>query len=91
MANGRIELALADVAGERLALVFGFGDAARKEIDAERADAVVETRVATLERIARGELGPEEALADGDVRVRGNRFLAMQLALAVAPFYPAKR
>lgn len=91
MASGRIELALADVDGERLAIVFGFGDAARKGIDPDDADVVVETRLATLERVLRGELGPEEALADGDVKVRGNRFLAMQLALAVAPFYPAKR
>lgn len=91
MASGRIELALADVDGERLAIVFGFGDATRKDIDPDDADVVVETRMATLERVLRGELGPEDALADGDVKVRGNRFLAMQLALAVAPFYPAKR
>jgi putative sterol carrier protein len=91
MANGRIELALADVDGERLAIVFGFGDAARKAIDPDDADVVVETRLGTLERVLAGELGPEEALADGDVKVRGNRFLALQLALAVAPFYPPKK
>jgi putative sterol carrier protein len=91
MASGRIELALADVDGERLAIVFGFGHAARKAIDPDDADVVVETRMSTLERVLAGELGPEDALADGDVKVRGNRFLAMQLALAVAPFYPAKR
>jgi hypothetical protein len=38
-----------------------------------------------------GTLAPEEALADGDVQVRGNRMLALQLALAVAPFYPKTR
>jgi putative sterol carrier protein len=91
MASGRIELALEDDDGERLAVAFGFGDAARKPIDPEDADVVIETRMATVERVLRGELGPEEALADGDVTVRGNRFLALQLALAVAPFYPAKR
>jgi putative sterol carrier protein len=91
MASGRIELAVSDDDGERMAIVFGFGDAARKPIDPDDADVVVETRLATLERVFRGELGPEEALADGDVKVRGNRFLAMQLALAVAPFYPAKK
>jgi putative sterol carrier protein len=91
MASGRIELAVSDVEGERMAIVFGFGDAARKDIDPEDADVVVETRLTTIERVLGGELGPEEALADGDVKVRGNRFLAMQLALAVAPFYPAKR
>jgi hypothetical protein len=91
MASGRIELALLDVDGERLAVAFGFGDAARKPIDPDDANVVVEARLNTMERVLRGELGPEEALADGDVKVRGNRFLAMQLALAVAPFYPAKR
>jgi putative sterol carrier protein len=91
MASGRIELAVEDEDGERLAIAFGFGSAAHKGIDPEDADVVVETRLVTLERVMRGELGPEDALADGDVKVRGNRFLAMQLALAVAPFYPARR
>jgi len=91
MASGRIELVLLDVDGERLATTLGFGDAARKPIDPDDANVVVEARLQTVERVLRGELGPEEALADGDVKVRGNRFLAMQLALAVAPFYPATR
>jgi hypothetical protein len=38
-----------------------------------------------------GTLPPEDALAGGAVQVRGNRFLAMQLALAHAPFYPVAR
>lgn len=91
MAHGRIELALRDVGGERLAIVFGFGSAARKRIDPDDADVVVEAGLGTLERMLAGTLAPEEALADGDVAVRGNRMLALQLALAVAPFYPQKR
>jgi hypothetical protein len=91
MAHGRIELALRDVAGERLAIVLGFGNAARKRIDPDDADVVVEADLGTLERVLAGTLAPEEALADGDVAVRGNRMLALQLALAVAPFYPQKR
>ena len=89
MASGRIELALTDVDGERLAIVLGFGDATRRRIDPEDADVVVEAEMMTLQRILDGRLLPEDALGDGDVKVRGNRFLAMQLALAVAPFYPA--
>jgi putative sterol carrier protein len=89
MASGRIELAALDDDGERIAMVFGFGSATRRAIDPEDADVVVEARLSTIERVLAGELGPEDALADGDVTVRGNRFLAMQLALAVAPFYPA--
>jgi hypothetical protein len=90
MASGRIELAARDTDGTRLALVFGFGDAARRGIDPEDPDVVVEADMAVIERVLAGTLGPEEALADGGVRLRGNRFLAMQLALAVAPFYPAR-
>jgi hypothetical protein len=91
MASGRIELAARDDDGERIAIVFGFGAAARKPIDPEDADVVVEAQLSTIERVLGGELGPEDALADGDVKIRGNRFLAMQLALAVAPFYPSRR
>jgi hypothetical protein len=91
MAHGRIELVLRDVGGERLAIVLGFGSAARKPIDPDDADVVVEAGLATVERILAGTLPPEEALADGDVAVHGNRMLALQLALAVAPFYPQKR
>jgi hypothetical protein len=90
MASGRIELALVDERGERHGIVFGFGAAAKKEMDPEEAETVIEADLATIERVLRGELGPEDALADGNVRVKGNRFLAMQLALAVAPFYPGK-
>lgn len=90
MASGRIELALVDERGERHGVVFGFGAAAKKKMDPEDADTVIEADLATVERVVRGELGPEEALADGNVRLKGNRLLAMQLALAVAPFYPAR-
>jgi putative sterol carrier protein len=60
-------------------------------MDPDDADVTVEARFATIERVLCGELAPEDALADGEVTVRGNRLLAMQLALAVAPFYPARR
>jgi putative sterol carrier protein len=91
MASGRVELATTDESGDRMAIVFGFGAATRREIDPDDADVVIETQLATIDRVLRGELAPEDALADGGVTVRGNRLLAMQLALAVAPFYPAKR
>jgi hypothetical protein len=90
MANGRMELAVIEE-GERLAIVLGFGSATRRRIDPEDADVVIETGIGTLERVLAGALAPEDALVDGDVQVRGNRLLALQLALAVAPFYPAKR
>ncbi len=91
MAHGRIELALRDMDGERLAVVLGFGHAARKRIDPDDADVVVEAGLGTVERMLAGTLAPDAALADGDVEVRGNRMLALQLALAIAPFYPQGR
>ncbi len=91
MAHGRIELALRDFEGERLAVVFGFGHAARKRIDPDDADVVVEAGLGIVERMLAGTLAPDAALADGDVEVRGNRMLALQLALAIAPFYPQGR
>jgi hypothetical protein len=91
LASGRIELAVPDLDGERIAMVLGFGDAARRRIDPEDPDAIVEAAVETLERMLAGALPPDEALASGGLRVRGNRFLAMQLALAAAPFYPKAR
>ncbi len=89
MASGRIELAL-QTGAERLTIVLGFGDAAKRAIDAEDADTSIEAALSTVERVLRGELGPEEALTDGGVTVGGNRFLAMQLALSLAPLYPGK-
>jgi hypothetical protein len=90
MASGRLEVAVVDEDGARLAVVFGFGDAARKTIDPDDPDTVVEVPIATLDGILRGERAPEEALAAGDVAVRGRRLLAMQLALAVGPLYPKR-
>ncbi|MDP9002771.1 MAG: hypothetical protein M3O46_22000 [Myxococcota bacterium] len=88
MANGRLELAILDDDGRRLAIVFGFGHAARRPIDPEKPDTIAETLIATAERVLRGERSPQDALSNGEVTVRGSRLLAMQLALAIAPFYP---
>jgi putative sterol carrier protein len=91
MANGRVELATVHDDGQRMSIVFGFGTATRRPIDPEDADVVVEAELVTIERVLLGKLAPEDALADGGVILRGNRLLALQLALAVAPFFPAAR
>jgi hypothetical protein len=99
MASGRVELALRTGAGadgtslgeeERLVIVLGLGEAAKRAMDPEDADTCIEAHLPTLERVLRGELGPEQALGGGDVSVRGNRFLALQLALSLAPLYPGR-
>jgi putative sterol carrier protein len=88
MANGRIGVSVVDDDGGRLTVVFGFGDATRRPIVPDDPDTVVEIPIATLEGILGGARSPDEALASGDVTVRGSRLLAMQLALALAPLYP---
>ncbi len=90
LASGRLEVAVRDESGERIAMVLGFGGAARRPIDPVGPDAVVEAEIAAVERVLRGAIGPEEALITGAVTVRGNRFLPMQIALALAPFWTPK-
>jgi hypothetical protein len=91
LASGRIELAVIDETGRRIAVLLGFGDAARRPMVTEAPDTVAEAPLSILEAILRGEQGPEEALSSPHVIVRGSRFLALQLALAVAPLYLAPR
>ena len=44
-----------------------------------------------FEELLAGKLAPQDAIAEGRVAVKGNKLLAMQLALAVAPLAPAKK
>ena len=91
MVSGRVELALLDFEGERISITVGCGDAAKKGIDTFEPDVVIEAKMATFDKLLAGKLAPEDALADGDVVQRGKKLVAMQLALALAAFYPAKR
>lgn len=93
MVTGKLELALTDFpgdAGPRASLWVCLGPNAKKPAFPEDADVTIETHTATFERMLRGALGPEDALADGDVKVSGKRLVAMQLALALAPLYPKR-
>jgi putative sterol carrier protein len=91
IASGKLEIALSDFEGGRIAMTVACGDAAKKGIDTDDPNVVLEGKTRALEKVLSGELAPEEALVDGDVSVKGNRFVAMQVALALAPFYPPKR
>lgn len=90
LATGAIELSLRDFEedGEkrRITLSVALGAPAKK-VDPEP-DVVIETSQVTYLKLLSGNLGPEEALADGDVTVNGKRFVAMQLAFAIAPLFP---
>ncbi len=94
MLNGTIELALVDfddgkgAPPRRVAISISVGGPAKK-VDPD-ADVVIETSMSTYLRLLAGGLGPEEALADGDVKVSGKRLIAMQFAFAVAPLFPKR-
>jgi hypothetical protein len=90
MVEGKIELAVRDFEGGRASMTVALGSAAKKAIDPEDAHVTVDASVAMLERMLSGKLSPEEALADGDVRIQGKRLVAMQLAFALAPFFPKR-
>jgi putative sterol carrier protein len=90
LATGAIELSLRDFeeGGEkrRVTLSVALGAPAKKIEPTP--DVVIETSLETYLKLLSGKLGPEEALADGDVTVNGKRFVAMQLAFAIAPLFP---
>jgi hypothetical protein len=94
MVNGAVELAIADFddgrggAARRAWLSAALGAQAKKvEPDA---DVTVEVTMKTFLRLVSGGATPEEALADGDVPVKGKRLVAMQVAFALAPLFPPK-
>jgi putative sterol carrier protein len=86
----KAELALTDLEGQRVALVAASGAAAKKPIERDDPDVILEADASTFIRLVEGSLAPEDAIADGAIVVRGKRLMAMQLALAFAPFYPKK-
>ncbi|MGC4079458.1 MAG: SCP2 sterol-binding domain-containing protein [Rubrivivax sp.] len=90
MVTGTIELAMRDfddgTGARRASLVVSVGAPAKKvEPDP---DVVVETSMTTYMRLLGAQMGPEDALSDGDVKVTGKRLVAMQFAFAVAPLFP---
>lgn len=91
MVSGRVEMALVDFEGDRVSMTIGCGEAARRGIDVDDPDVVIEAKTRTFDKLLEGKLAPEDALADGDVVQKGKKLVAMQLALALAAFYPARR
>ncbi len=90
MVSAKAELALVDLDGERVRIVAASGAAAKKPIDPEDPDVVLEATAETFLRLVDGSLAPEDAIVDGAVTVRGKRLLAMQYAFAFAPFTPKR-
>lgn len=94
MVSGKVELALTDfpLDGEssRIAMTIASGAAAKRTIDRDDPDVIVEATTEAFLRLLAGKLTPEEAIVDNHVTVRGKRLVAMQFALALAPFFPAR-
>ena len=91
MVTGAIELAIRDFSdgsgsARRVWIAIAVGEPAKK--DDPKPDVVIETSMKTYLRLLDGGMGPEDALADGDVAVQGKRLVAMQFAFAVAPLFP---
>jgi putative sterol carrier protein len=90
LVSAKAELAIKGIGDGRVALTAATGGAAKKPIDADEADVVLEASASTFMRLVEGTLPPEDAIADGEIAVRGKRLTAVQLALAFAPFYPMR-
>ncbi|WP_394847990.1 SCP2 sterol-binding domain-containing protein [Pendulispora brunnea] len=89
-ATGKIELGLIDFEGGAGNLVLSAAGAKKHAFKDTDSDAVIETRVEVFEKLLAGKLGPDEAIADSHVTVRGKKLVAMQFAFALAPFFPAR-
>jgi len=87
-ATGTIELELTDFGPA--ALHVSAAGAKKHELRESAADAVIGTRVSVFEQLLAGNLGPDEAIVDSHVTVRGKKLVAMQFAFALAPFFPKK-
>jgi len=94
MVSGKVELALDDFPMDegprRIAMTLASGAAAKRTIDRDDPDVVVEATSDAFLRLLAGSMTPEEAIAESHVAVRGKRLVAMQFALALAPFFPAR-
>ena len=63
------------------------GSAAAKKTAADPADVEIQAGEQTLLALSSAQVAPDDALANGDVQLTGKKFVAMQLALAFAPFF----
>jgi len=88
MVSGRIELALPDFEGGRAAIVVGAHGGKKKPIDPAEPDATIEAKMSLFDALLAGRVSPDEALASDGVTLRGKKLVAMQLAFALAPFFP---
>jgi hypothetical protein len=89
MVNGSVEMGVPDFEGGPIGMSFAAGTSAKRGASGEP-DVVVETSLATFERVLAGALAPEDAIAEGRVVMKGKTLVAMQFAFALAPFFPKR-
>jgi hypothetical protein len=86
--KGVISLTLDDFDGQSATLLVAAGPDASLYDDP---DATVRIRLPAFLELLAGRLGPDEAIADGHVTLSGKKLVAMQFALALVPYFPARR
>ncbi len=88
MVSGSVRAELIGFGDAPLWVAFGAGARAAR-IDVERTDAEVSLPMSVLEQLMSLSKRPDEALKDVSVKTKGNLFVPMQVALALAIMLPA--
>ena len=85
--KGCISLTLDDFEGKSATLLVASGPDASLYDDP---DVSIHIKLPAFLRILAGKLGPDEAIAEGHVTLTGKKLVAMQFALALVPYFPAR-
>jgi putative sterol carrier protein len=85
--KGVISLTLDDFEGQRATVLVASGPDASLYDDV---DASLTIKLPAFLSLLAGKLGPDEAILDGHVMLSGKKLVAMQFALALAPYFPVR-
>jgi len=85
--KGVLSLTLDDFEGTSVTLLIAAGPKASLYDDP---DATVRIELPAFLELLAGTLGPDEAIVDGHVKLTGKKLVAMQFALALVPYFPAR-
>lgn len=90
MVTGSMAATVPDFEGGPIRLSIAAFGGKRGEFDPrdDEADVSVEVPARTFQELLAGRLLPDAALSSGGVALRGKKLVAMQLAFAMAPFFP---
>jgi putative sterol carrier protein len=85
--KGVLAMTLDDFEGGEATLLVASGPDASVYDDP---DASLHIKLPAFLELLAGKLGPDEAIADGHVTLTGKKLVAMQFALALVPYFPAR-